>query len=144
MKNNNRRIWIARLLIGWVFATNIQCAILFILFPGRYLFGFELTGIGGNGAIQGFGILFLMWNVPYSVALIQPNKNRLSLLEAVVMQAIGFVGETLLLIFLPQGHLFMAGTVIRFIVFDGSGLVLLLLSAWISRGEVKLNNSILT
>lgn len=85
-----------------------------------------------------------MWNVPYSVALIQPNKYRLSLLEAVVMQAIGFVGETLLLIFLPQGHPFMAGTVIRFIVFDGTGLVLLLLSARISRDEVKLINSILT
>ena len=34
-----------------------------------------------------------------------------------------FVGETLLLMFLPEGNPLVAGSVIRFIVFDGSGLV---------------------
>ena len=135
------KIWIGRLLIGWVFLTNVQCAILFILFPRAFVQGFELTGVDGNAVVRGFGILFLMWNVPYGVALIQPQKFRLSLLEAVGMQAIGFIGETTLLLFFPPGHLYIRETVSRFIIFDGSGLILLLFSAWITQDKVKLIKS---
>jgi hypothetical protein len=135
------KLWIGRLLIGWVLLINIQCAILFILFPGRFVQGFELTGVEGDAVVRGFGILFLMWNVPYGVALIQPRKFRPSLLEAVGMQAIGFVSETTLLLFFPQGHPYIRETVSRFIIFDGSGLILLLLSAWITLDKVKLIKS---
>jgi hypothetical protein len=134
------RLWIGRILIGWVFFTNIQCAILFILFPGYFVQGFELTGVAGNAAVRGFGILFLMWNVPYGVALLQPRKYRISLLEAVGMQAIGFIGETTLLFLFPQGHAYIRETINRFIIFDGAGLVLLVLSAWITLDKVKLIN----
>ena len=119
MDNGRYKLWIGRLLIGWVFFTNIQCAILFILCPAGFVRGFELTGVEGDAVVRSFGILFLMWNVPYSMALIQPRKFRLSLFEAVVMQSIGFVGETILLFFFPQGHPFIRDTVTRFILFDG-------------------------
>ena len=135
------KLWIGRLLIGWVFLTNVQCAILFILFPGVFVQGFELTGVEGNAVVRGFRILFLMWNVPYGVAIIQPQKFRLSLLEAVGMQAIGFIGETTLLLFFPPGHPYIRETVSRFIIFDGSGLILLLLSVRVTLDKVKLIKS---
>jgi hypothetical protein len=138
MMNDRCKLWIGRLLIGWVLLTNIQCAALFVLFPGQFVQSFELTGSAGVAVIQGFGILFLMWNVPYCVALLQPRKYRLSLLEAIVMQAIGFVGETIILLFLPLGHAFLRETVSRFIIFDGIGLFMLLLSVWITLDKVKL------
>jgi hypothetical protein len=141
MLRDHYKLWIGRILIGWVLITNVQCAILFILFPGSFVQGFELSGIAGDAAVMGFGILFLMWNVPYVLALIQPRKFRLSLLEAVGMQAIGFIGETALLLLFPQGHSYIRETVGRFIIFDGIGLILLLLSAWITLDKVKLSNN---
>ncbi|MDR3575179.1 MAG: hypothetical protein P4L50_15070 [Anaerolineaceae bacterium] len=141
MKKSRSKLWIGRFLIGWVLFTNLQCAILFILFPGRFVQGFEMTGVSGEAAVRGIGILFAMWNVPYCLAILQPQKFRLSLIEAVIMQGIGFVGETTLLMSFPQGHLFIRETVNRFILFDGSGLILLLLSVWITQDKVKLVNN---
>ncbi len=48
----------------------------------------------GHGA--GMGVLFLMWNVPYAVALWHPLRHRISLYEALAMQAIGLLGESLI------------------------------------------------
>jgi cellobiose-specific phosphotransferase system component IIC len=81
--------------------------------------------------LRGMGILFLMWNVPYAVALWNPSRQRVSLYEAIVMQAIGLVGETILLLTFPAGHTAVRATVRRFILFDGSGLLLLFLAAWL-------------
>ena len=71
-----------------------------------------------------------MWNVPYAVALIHPLRYRVSLYEATAMQAIGLLGETLILISLPLGHSILQASLMRFITFDGAGLVLLLLAIW--------------
>ncbi|MGB6422535.1 MAG: hypothetical protein WBF05_11915, partial [Anaerolineales bacterium] len=79
------------------------------------------------------GLLFLMWNVPYFAAVLDPMKNRVSLYEATIMQAIGLVGETLLLLSLPVGHQALHNTIRRFILFDAVGLVLLLLTVWVTR-----------
>ena len=122
------RIWAARALILVVFLVNVQCALLFIAFPDRFAPGFELEGAAGRGAVQGFGILFLMWNIPYGVALSHPVNRRVSLYEATAMQATGFAGECLLLAGFPNGHSLIRETVSRFILFDGVGLVLLLLA----------------
>jgi hypothetical protein len=124
------RLWLARLLIGVVFFFNLQCAVVFILNPGAYTAGFELTGAAGEGMLRGMGLLFLMWNVPYAVALSHPRRRRVSLLEAVAMQALGFFGETLLL-GLPGGHPALVDTVGRFILFDGVGLALLVTALWL-------------
>lgn len=125
-----RRIWPARLLIGIVFFFNVQCALAFLITPQNYAPAFELSGAPGAGMVRGMGILFLMWNVPYAAALWQPMRHFFSLTEAVVMQTIGLVGETLIWLKLPVVHASTRGSILRFIWFDGGGLVLLL-AAWV-------------
>jgi len=121
-----KRLWLARAFIFAVLFFNVQCALVFIYNPGAFVGGFELSGAAGEGVVRGFGILFLMWNVPYMVAVTEPIARRLSLYEAVAMQSIGFVGESLLLMGFEAGHPLIAETIGRFIIFDGVGLVLLI------------------
>lgn len=123
------RLWVGRVLIGLVFFFNVQCAAVFLLNPAGYAGGFELTGTAGEAAVRGMGILFLMWNVPYALALLHPRRHWVSLNEAVVMQIIGVVGESLLLLTLAEGHAALRMSIGRFIMFDGSG-VIALLAAW--------------
>jgi hypothetical protein len=123
--------WLPRILIGIVFLWNVQCALAFLLWPERYTPGFELAGAPGAAAIQGIGVLFLMWNVPYAVALWNPLRHRLSVWEAVVMQALGLLGESIIYLNLPAGHAVAQASLARFILFDGLGLLALLLAAWL-------------
>jgi hypothetical protein len=125
------RIWLARFFIGLIFFFNVQCALAFLVAAPDYAPSFELSGPAGEGMVRGLGLLFLMWNVPYAVALWQPALHRLSLSEAVVMQAIGFLGETALLLTFSDGHAVLRASIERFMLFDGSGLALLLLAAWL-------------
>jgi hypothetical protein len=127
------RLWVGRALIGVVFVWNVQCAIAFLLAPGMYAPGFEVTGPSGEALVRGLGVLFLMWNVPYFVALLHPRSHRTSLYEAIAMQAIGLAGESLILLALPLELPFARATVARFIALDGTGLALLLLAAWVTR-----------
>ncbi len=124
----NKILWFARGLIGFVFFFNIQCSVLFLSYPQAYTAGFEVNGASGDAVIRGFGLLFLMWNIPYAVALVHPYRHVVSLIEACIMQAIGLFGETILLLALPGGHPAIQATVDRFILFDGGGLVLLLIA----------------
>ena len=126
----------ARLLIGLVIFFNLQAAILFIIIPAAYSAGFEVGGVVGEKLVQGMGILFLMWNVPYIYALIDPIRHRTSLHQAIIMQAIGVAGETILWLTLPPGHHSMQSTVVRFAIFDGSGLIGLWVALWITRARV--------
>jgi hypothetical protein len=129
------RVWIGRILIGAVVVWNVQCAIAFLAAPAVYAPGFELSGPAGEAMVRGLGVLFLMWNVPYCVALLHPVRHRTSLYEAVAMQAIGLAGEGLILWTLGAGHPVVSSTVLRFIAFDGAGLVLLALAAWVTHGS---------
>jgi hypothetical protein len=133
MKFIHRRKWLARVLIGTVLFINVQCALLFLSQPSVYIPGFALEGGAGIVYVRGIGLLFLMWNVPYFAAVLDPMKNRVSLYEATIMQAIGLVGETLLLLSLPVGYQALHNTIRRFILFDAVGLVLLLLAVWVTR-----------
>lgn len=96
--------------------------------PKLYLGAYELSGEVGRVVIIGYGLLFLMWQVPYIFALAQPVKHKTSLISAAIMQAIGLVGESFLYRSIPPEHAVLRGSVMRFIVFDGGGLVLLLLA----------------
>ncbi len=127
------RVNAARLLIGLVLLVNLQCAVLFIASPKSYAAGFELSGMPGVAMIQGMGILFLMWNVPYLVAFTDPVRQNVSLLEAVAMQGIGLAGESILLVTFPEGHSALVSSVTRFILFDGAGLAALLLAVFLVR-----------
>ena len=123
--NHDTRRWVARLLIGLVFAWNVQAAFAFILWPSSFVWAYELSGVPGEVAVRGTGILFLMWNVPYAPALWHPVRFRLALVLAWTMQLVGLVGESLLLVSLPSGHATLGASVLRFILFDAAGLVLL-------------------
>lgn len=117
---------LARILIGIVTLLNLQAAFQFMFQPSNFAPGFEVNGEAGAAVIQGMGLLFLMWNIPYLFALTNPVKRFVSLIEAVIMQTIGVFGETILLMTLKGEHPLIHASVLRFILFDGAGLVLLL------------------
>lgn len=123
------RIWIARILIGLVLLDNLQAALLFLILPGQIAPGFELAGTAGRAVIQGIGLLFLMWCVPYFFATWHPIKFKISFLEAMVMQTIALAGESILLMMLPEKLPELTHTVQRFIGFDGVGLLLMVAAA---------------
>lgn len=83
--------------------------------------------------VQALGILFLMWNVPYLFAIINPLQYRSCLYASNIMQCIGLVGETSLFVSLPEQHLVLANTALRFIIFDGFGVLALLAATWLTR-----------
>jgi hypothetical protein len=133
------KLWIGRFFIAVVLFLNLQAAVFFLLRPGDYAPGFELNGAAGNSMIQGMGLLFIMWNVPYLVALIHPVKYHVSLIEAILMQTIGVIGESSLTCLLPTGHAILSASAGRFILFDAGDLVLLLL-AWIITRSIRFND----
>lgn len=127
------RAWVARILIGLVLFFNLQCAVVFLASPQTYAPGFQLGGVVGNAVVRGYAILFIMWNVPYILAFVNPDKYRVSLYEAVAMQALGLTGESILLATLPSGYPAIQATITRFVWFDGGGLLLLVLAVvWCS------------
>ena len=132
MENNRKKTIIAQALISVVVFVNLQSAIAFLLYPDTYSPGFELQGIPGRVAILGIAILFIMWNVPYLFALWKPAQNRTSLYESNLMQLIGLIGETWILLQIPEGFSTLSGSIFRFITFDFLGLILLILAAWIT------------
>jgi len=131
MRHISIRIWIARLLIGLVTAWNLQAAFAFIFAPSGFFRAYELSGTAGEAAIRGFGILFLMWNVPYLFAVKDPIRYQLALTFALLMQFIGLIGETYIYFTLPADHAMLENSILRFVVFDGAGLVLLAMACWI-------------
>ena len=124
---------LARLLVGVVFVWNVQCALAFLIIPEAHSASFELEGAVGQAVIQSLGVLFLMWNVPYAVALWHPLRHRTALYEAMVMQAIGVAGESWILWQLGAEHVILGASITRFIWFDAAGLALLLAAAWLLR-----------
>jgi hypothetical protein len=110
---------------------NLQCALNFLFTPSQFAPAFELSGIPGEVAIRGFAILFFMWNIPYVFALINPSKYKTSYLEAIIMQAIGLIGEFLLNQSIPTIHTMLQDSIQRFIIFDGIGLILLITGFWL-------------
>jgi predicted membrane protein len=127
------KFWSARLLIGLVLIINLQSAFVFFWKPATFAPAYELIGVPGQAAIQGFAVLFLMWNIPYLVAWIHPIRFRVSLYEAIAMQSIGLIGESLILWGLPVEHTILRSSITRFIIFDGGGLMALIAAAWITK-----------
>ena len=122
-RNHLVATWFVRLAVGFVFAVNLNCALVFILKPERYAPGFEISGVSGIVAVQGFGILFLMWNATYPPVLVRPDRHRTLFAVILAQQAIGLAGETWMWAALPAGHAALWATGLRFIIFDAAGLV---------------------
>ena len=133
MVNAGARLWLARLLVAVVLVWNLQAAVALLRAPSRYAAGFEVEGVGGKTLVRGLGILFVMWQVPYGLALWHPVRRRVSLYEAVAMQTLGLCGETALWLTLPPGHVALRATASRYIAFDAVGLVLLMGAALLVR-----------
>lgn len=126
-------LWISRSLIGLVLFFNLESGLVFLYNPQDYVAGFGVHGAVGNTIVRSIGLLFIMWNVPYLVAFLHPIKHRVSLVEAIVMQSIGLLGETVLLLTLAPGFLEINHTLSRFIWFDSGGLLCLGIALWLVR-----------
>jgi hypothetical protein len=132
-QDKNISLIISRSLIGLVIFINLHAAFLFIFDPSRFIAAFELEGLPGIIMVRSLGILFVMWNIPYLFALWHPAKFRLALYQAMIMQFIGLIGETWLLSTLPETHISLRMTAIRFIIFDSFGLITLMVATWITK-----------
>jgi hypothetical protein len=55
--------------------------------------------------------------------------------QAIIMQTIGLIGETGILLSLSSEHPILRGSIFRFIVFDGAGLIALIVALIISKGD---------
>jgi hypothetical protein len=112
-----------------------------LFWPIRFTASFELSGAPGEAALRGVGALFLMWNIPYAVALWHPVRRRVSLYEATAMQAIALLGEMLVRQGTPPSQDVLRTSLLRFIAFDGAGLALLILAIWLARRAAVQMNS---
>lgn len=133
--NTTHRLWLSRLLIAIVTLWNLQAALVFFLWPQVYAPGFMLTGLPGEAAIRGVGVLFAMWNVPYLVALWHPRRYKLALQLALAMQALGVLGETLIYLTIPADYAILRASLLRFILFDAAGVFLLAGAYWLKGKE---------
>ena len=127
------RIWSARLLVLIVFFININCAFSFIFSPQDYIASYELAGAPGLAALQGIGVTFLMWNATYPPVIIHPDRHRVLFIVVLAQQVIGLIGESIILLTLPEGHELLVESIMRFIAFDAGGLILLLAAFFLSR-----------
>jgi hypothetical protein len=130
-KEDDRTLWFARITVGAVFLMNVTCALAFILQPESYSPGFEVAGVPGMIYVQGMGILFLMWNATYPLVIFHPIRYRALFVVVLIQQAIGFVGETWLWLTLPAGHSTLRATGLRFMIFDGIGLIAMAVAYWL-------------
>ena len=115
--------WLVRIIFLAVFAVNVDCALAFIVNPAAHAGAYELSGVAGEAAVRGLGIAFLMWNVTYPAFILRPDRWPVLGWVILAQQLVGLVGESLLLAALPAGHDVLAAGVLRFIIFDGAGLV---------------------
>jgi hypothetical protein len=128
---DDRTLWLARITVGAVFLMNVSCALAFILQPELYSPGFEVAGVPGRIYVQGLGILFLMWNATYPLVIFHPIRYRALFIVVLIQQAIGFTGETWLWLTMPPGHSPLLATGLRFMLFDGIGLIAMAGAYWL-------------
>jgi hypothetical protein len=128
--------FIARLLIGLVLLFNIICAFQFLISPQLYSSNFGLLKESGTAVIRGYGILFLMWNIPYLFAFADPIRFQVSLVEAILMQSLGILGEGWIRVSLPQNAEQIIYMITRFLYFDIFGWIALI-CAWFIVKRIK-------
>jgi len=122
------RIWPARIAVALVFIINIQSALQFIFTPERFMasYALDIAGVSGMVALQGLGVAFLMWNATYPLVIVHPWRFRIIYAIVLIQQALGLIGETGILLSRHRLPEILTSSILRFIVFDGTGLVLML------------------
>ncbi len=123
----DKTIWISRILVGIVFFVNMLCAFQFIIQPALYIYQFDLSGEQGIVVMRSIGILFIMWNVPYAIATINPIRFKVALISALIMQFIGFLGESYIYLNI-QSLTNTKLSILKFMYFDLAGLMILMLA----------------
>lgn len=136
-RQTNTRIWVARVLVALVFAINVQCALQFILWPGAYTGAYQVEGASAEVMVRTVGICFLMWNATYPPIIARPDRYRVLFGVVIAQQTIGLVGESLLLATLQPGLEILASSIMRFVIFDAAGLVLLAIAFALSKPRVN-------
>lgn len=118
-------VWGARAVVALVCFFNLTAAIPFVLNPALYSHSFQVQdcGIGGQVLVRGLGIAFLMWQVPFIPVIWRPERNRTCFLCLLGMQLIGLIGESWMLVAMPEVTGPLRATGWRFILFDGGGLL---------------------
>lgn len=125
-KDSSWRTWLLRAAFAIVFAWNVLCALQFVIAPASFVGAYQLSGAAGEAAVRGIGVTFLMWNVTYPAFLAAPERFRALGWVILVQQLIGLVGEGLILSGLPHaGYEVLSASIVRFMAFDGAGLVLM-------------------
>lgn len=118
-------VWFARIAVLAVFVVNVQCAISFIVAPEVHMASYALSGQSGIVVMRSIGITFLMWNATYPAVIWNPSRNRTVYIIVLVQQVIGLIGESLLCISVMGQSDVLVSSLLRFIIFDGCGLVLM-------------------
>lgn len=116
--------WAVRVAYSVVFVVNVVCALQFIIAPASFAGAYQLSGVAGEAAVRGMGIVFLMWNATYPLFVVQPRSHMALGAIVLVQQLIGCVGESAILLTLPpSGYELLASSIVRFIEFDVGGLI---------------------
>jgi hypothetical protein len=131
------RVWAARAAVALVLASNLSAAVPYVLQPDSFASSYELTGAAGAAMVRGVGILFLMWCVAYVPVIARPDRHPALFSVIAVQQVIGLLGETWIVASLPVGHARLAATGLRFMIFDGVGLALLILGFMLARPQAR-------
>ncbi|MBQ9069302.1 MAG: hypothetical protein IJ131_09665 [Eggerthellaceae bacterium] len=129
---HNTMQWISRALVVLVFASNMYCAISFVVNPASFVDAYQLSGEGARAAIAGIGIAFAMWNVTYIPLIVFPYKYRAVFGIVIAQQLVGLAGEIWIYQGLGLSQAILASSIMRFIVFDAVGLVLLIIAGVIA------------
>lgn len=120
--------WVSRVVVLAVFLMNLWCIVGFFFFPERYSGYYELSGLAGNVAIRGIAVAFLMWNVTFPFVIFHPLKNLTVYTIVLIQQAVGLIGESIILQGIESGHSMLSSSIERFIFFDGLGLISMLVA----------------
>ena len=129
--------WVVRVCFALVFAVNVQCALSYVLDPLAYVGGFELEGVAGEVAVRGLGVAFLMWNATYPAFICSPERCRCLGWVIIAQQAIGLIGESVILSGIGASHVLLRSSIERFIAFDAAGLLVTLASLLVFAKERK-------
>jgi hypothetical protein len=133
LQSASERLLAARVAVMLVLMANLSAAVPYVLSPGDYASAFELSGVPGAAMVRGIGILFLMWCVAYVPVIAHPDRHPALFGVILVQQVIGLAGEAWIVASLSSGHDVLSAAGVRFMIFDGAGLALLVLALMLVR-----------
>jgi hypothetical protein len=111
----------------------MSCAISFIIDPSQGTVGYELSGVGAIAAIRGMGVIMLMWNISYIPLIYRPSRFRCMFVVVIIQQLIAVAGDMYVVLFDASSASMLYDSVTRFLMFDIAGIVLLIISYFLSR-----------